>query len=182
MLQIKGSQELIRKLKRDKMRIEKSVAETHRRIVKHVFTDLVTLTPQWSGNLASNWYIEFKGYKGSYTEAENKLSSADWAVAQRLGTLGEYYQMGRLDNPVVENAMDEELDKISKIRYNTSVRIVNYTPYAEEVENNVGPDDGNGGRREIRDVNKLASYGGVAMKGYIEMKYGNLKTLKRLAV
>lgn len=180
MLQIKGSQELIKKLNRDKLRIQRSVTETHRRIVKHIFTDLVTLTPQWSGNLASNWYIEFHGIKGTYQEHPDKYDSDIWNYRQAIGMLGEYHQRG--DAAAVGEALRRELPKLSSIRWNSIVRIVNYTPYAEDVENNIGPDDGKGGTRKIRGVNILESYGGVAMKGYIEMKYSNLNTLKRLAV
>ena len=186
MLQIKGTQEFIKKLNREKMRIEHSVAETHRRVVKHIFTDLVTLTPQWSGNLASNWVIEYTTHKGGYRRAADKLSNAEWNLAQMTGTLEPPFKRGdgvvNEDNGTVSQAFDAQIEKIKGIRYNTAVRIVNYTPYAEEVENNVGPDDGKGGRRSIREVNILKSYGGVAMKGYIEMKYSNLNTLKRLAV
>jgi hypothetical protein len=180
MLQIKGSQELIKKLNRDKLRIQHSVAETHRRIVKHIFTDLVTLTPQWSGNLASNWYIEFTSVKGAYKQLDGYLPSGEWDMAMATGSMELPFSRGM--DPAVDTTLTRELSKLPKIRYNTNVRIVNYTPYAEDVEENLGPVDEFGIRRDIREVNQLASYGGVAMKGYIEMKYSNLNTLKRLAV
>lgn len=176
MLQIKGSQEFIRKLKRDKMRIEKSVAETHRRIVKHVFTDLVTLTPQWTGNLAWNWSIDFAGHTGSYEQLPGYTPPWEFDVTES----DPPFQRGA--DPAVDMTLERELAKLPAIRWNTKVTIRNYAPYAEDVEMGIGPPDEFGQPRDIREVNMLKSYGGVAMKGYIEMKYSKLNTLKRLAV
>jgi hypothetical protein len=176
MLQIKGSQEFIKKLNREKMRIEHSVAETHRRIIKHIFTDLVTLTPQWSGNLASNWYIEFTGVKGAYRPVQGYVPPWEFDTTQSDPPFS------RGMDPAVDVTLDRELAKLGKIRYNTKVTLKNYAPYAEDVEMGIGPPDEFGNPRDIREVNILRSYGGVAMKGYIEMKYSNLRMLKSLAV
>jgi hypothetical protein len=82
----------------------------------------------------------------------------------------------------VSLALDRELDQLQYIRWNTKVSFVNRTPYASQVEEGLGPLDEFGRQTYIREVNKLASYGGVAMLGYVEMKYSNLRYIKKLAV
>ena len=37
--------------------IEAEINTKYRKLVRKVFTDLVENSPQWSGNLASNWRI-----------------------------------------------------------------------------------------------------------------------------
>jgi hypothetical protein len=175
MLQIKGSQEFIKRLKKDTKLLENNTAKVHRKIVEAVFTDLVTLTPQWTGNLAHNWYIEFTGIKGHYDRLETYVPPWEFGIADGDAPFK------RGDDPAVDWTLTRELSKLPKIRYNTIVKLTNYAPYAEDVDNNIGPPDEFGNPQDIRDVNILQSYGGVAMKGYVEMKYSNLRNLKRLA-
>ena len=77
-------------------------------------------------------------------------------------------------DPAVSMTVARELQKIKEIRYNSIVKFVNRMPYAEEVERGVGPS-----RKPIRDVNRLASYGGVAMIGYLDMKYSAKRMIKK---
>lgn len=176
MLKVSGSQSFIAKLRKDHVDLTNKVAETHRRIVKHVLTDLVTFTPQWSGNLASNWYITFTGVGATYNERDEYKPPYLWS-----STDIEPSQMGA--DPVVSDTIKRESAKLSKIRYNTKVTIVNKAPYAQDVEDNIGPmgefDDK---PRDFREVNLHPNYGRVAMVSYVEMKYKNLRYLKRLAV
>ncbi len=175
MLAIKGSQEFIRRLKKERVNIERKVAETHRRVIKHIFEDLVRVTPQYSGNLVSNWYIEFTGNKASYRQIPGYVEPHLFDFTPDA----QKYQMGM--DPMVSTTIEREIAKLPKIRYNTKVTIVNKAPYAEDVEHAIGPDDEFGNPRPIREENILEAYGGVAMKGYIEMKYSNLRYLKMLA-
>lgn len=176
MLKVTGSQAFMAKLRKNQVDLENKVTETHRRIVKHILTDLVTFTPQWSGNLASNWYITFKGVAASYNERDNYEPPYLWKPTDY-----EPYQMGA--DPVVAETIRRELQKLPQIRWNTKVTIVNKAPYAQDVEDNIGPmgeyDDA---PRDFREVNLHPNYGKVAMVGYVEMKYKNLRYLKRLAV
>ena len=73
------------------------------------------------------------------------------------------------DDPAVAITLMREVPKLDSITYKSPVRIFNPTPYAAEVEAGQGP---NG--RDIREVNKLAEYGAVAMIGYVNQKYNLL--------
>lgn len=152
----------IAKLKKHQLLVEGQVAETKRRLVRDIFTDLVQGSPQWSGNLASNWYIEFHGSTGKYSKIRG-YKSKDWRR-------DDPYYAGA--DPAVSKTLARELPKIADIRWNSKVQIVNYTPYAPYVEMGVGPDG-----KKIRDVNY--KYGQIAMAGYVVAKYSQLRTLKR---
>lgn len=169
-----GLQAAMRKLEKHKLLIHGQIADTKRRIVKHVLTDLVTNSPQWSGNLASQWYVEHASSpKGSYKPLPEYMTPYAWEP------LYDPHQMG--DNPAVANTLARELPKVASIKWNSSVKIVNYAPYAEDVENNIGPEGMDGTQHEIRPENLLPSYGAVAMVGYASMKYNNLRYLRGLA-
>lgn len=177
-LKVVGAQKFMDRLRKDQIDLTNKVTETYRRIIKHVLTDLVTFTPQWSGNAASNWYITFKGVTATYSEADGYRPPYLWDYQSDME---DPYQMG--SNPVVEETIRRELQKLPQIRWNTKVTLVNTTPYAEDLENNIGPmgefDDA---PRDIREVNLHPNYGKVAMVAYVETKYKNLRYLKRLAV
>lgn len=152
----------IAKLKKHKLIVEGKVAETKRNLVRDIFIDVVQGSPQWSGNLASNWYIEFHSNKGRYSKISGYKTKA-W-------NRDDPYQVG--DDPAVSRTLMRELPKIADIRWNSKVQIVNYTPYASEVEAGLGPDG-----KPIRDINY--KYGQIAMAGYVTAKYSQLRTLKR---
>lgn len=168
MISTQGSQAFLAKLRADKKKLEGRVTSTHRNIVKTILKELVEHSPQWSGNLASNWYLEFHGSIATYQE----LSEYD---TMSFGRHMSPYVMGQ--DPAVGQTLARENAKLPQIRWNTIVHIVNKAPYAEDVEMNQGP---NG--RPIRPENMLASYGGVAMIGYVEAKYRNKSELKKLIV
>ena len=172
MLQTKGTQNLMRKLKKDLEFLPGQVQATHQRLVRDIFTDLVMNTPQYTGNLARNWTIEFTGVPGkSYSESADKRDLKQMGF-KKYQDLNEVYQMGM--DPAVGDTLDRELKKIPLIKYNTIVTMRNTTPYAEEVEANEGPSGA-----EIRAQNIHPTYGKVAMVGYVEMKYKQLRTLRR---
>lgn len=159
-----GVDRLMARLEQKKALIYGQITDTKKRIVRHVLTDLVKGSPQWSGNLASQWYVEFHGQRGSYHQIAN-YSAETWYANQ-------HYQMG--DDPAVTRTLNRELPKIDGIRWNSKVRIVNYAPYAAEVEQGIGPEG-----QPIRDEN--LELGRVAMVAYVANKYNNIRTLKRLA-
>lgn len=173
MLQTKGTQSLMAKLKKDLQFLPGQLQATHQRLVKDIFTDLVTNTPQYTGNLARNWTIEFTGVPGKpYGESvERRMIRTEGFRAYNADTI-EVYEAG--SDPAVSLTLNRELKKIPLIKYNTIVTMRNTTPYAEEVEANYGPDG-----LEIRPENIHPTYGKVAMVGYVEMKYRQLSTLRR---
>ena len=170
-IEFKGVEQMMAKLKKHELLVLGRVTATKRNIIKKIFTDLVEHSPQWSGNLASNWYIEFHGKTGSYVQNQN------YVPPDMFKWKDNPQQMG--NDPAVREALTRELPKLAEIRWNSKVRIMNYTPYASDVEQNIGPVSPIWGQRDIREENKLASYGGVAMVGYVIMKYKNLRNLKR---
>ena len=140
--------------------IEAEINTKYRKLVRKVFTDLVENSPQWSGNLASNWRIG----SGGYTQIA-EYDPQDWYTENP-------YQMA--DDPAVAMTLMREVPKLDSIIYKSPVRIFNPTPYAAEVEAGEGPG------RPIREVNKLAEYGGVAMIGYVNQKYNLLGGKKNI--
>lgn len=177
MIKTSGSQTFMKRIRKDVANLEGRVTKIHRALVKSIFTDLVTFTPQWSGNAASNWYITFKGMPAKYNEIEGYVPPYMWDSATQMT---EPYQLGM--DPVVRDTVARESLLLNDIKWNTKVTIVNTTPYAEDLENNIGPMGENDYEpREIRDVNFHPNYGKVAMIAYVETKYRNLRYLKMLA-
>lgn len=170
MLQVKGSRELVAKMRKDIEKVKGTVTATHQNLVKTMFLDLVAHTPQWSGELAMHWGIEVHGSK---SPAPYSIKNPAWEAREAANRLDpQPFQMG--SDPAVSMTVARELQKIKEIRYNSIVKFVNRMPYAEEVERGVGPFG-----KPIRDVNRLASYGGVAMVGYLDMKYSAKRMIKK---
>lgn len=162
MIVSKGSRELIAALRNDIKEMKMSITKSHQKLVLTMFHDLVRHTPQWSGELALHWGIEVHGKKAP---AMGSVRNRGWEQKSRQDFSKLVpYQMG--DDPAVRTTVMRELPKISEIRYNSIVKFVNNMPYAEDVARGVGPEG-----RPIREVNKLAAYGGVAMINYLDMKY-----------
>lgn len=143
-------------------RIEQDLNRRHQALVRAILTDLVTHSPQWSGNLASQWQVEFTGRKARYsptiTASQKKAYRAQTAFA-----------MG--DDPAVASTLLRESDKIDQLTYKMPVRIVNRTPYAGDVEQGMEQDGQMPGGNRLRPENLLKFYGGIGMIGYVDMKY-----------
>lgn len=160
---------MVARMRKDLDKFKTNLTKTHQNLVKMMFRDLVVHTPQWSGELALHWGIEFHGYKAPPSTA--KLSGLyDKSYTDYIAK--DVYKMG--EDPAVTKTIARELQKIGQIRYNSKVKFVNNMPYAEDVQDGRGP---NG--RSIREENKLASYGGVAMIRYIDTKYSKLGAAKK---
>ena len=154
MIQIRG---LVEELMTEKARQERKVTAIYRAVIAEIFIDIVKHTPQFSGNLTQNWQIEFTGYPGGYNRSPDYLgpqASANVAYHMADRRLGGARKMG--DDPSVSETVDRELPVLGDVHWNTRVRIVNRTPYADDVQAGIGP---NG--RPIRDEN--LHYGKVAM-------------------
>lgn len=170
MLKVTGSREMIAKLRKDLDKVKGSVTRTHQKLVFMMLRDVVATTPQWSGALAMHWGLEFHGMQAP---SPYSMKNPGWAAQeQKIPQLQEPYKMG--DDPAVTASLAKELAKVPLIRYNSIVKIVNRQPYAEAVSRGQGP-----GGKLIRDENKLASFGGVAMIAYIDAKYSSQKQWKK---
>lgn len=165
-MRIEGLDRFKRKLDQDRLRLEKRLNNEFRRLVKDVFTDLVTLTPQWSGNLTLNWYIMTGSQQASYQESPSKALFWPHAALRENGLEPLFKGYA----PTVDEVLGREVPKINNIRWNTKVTLVNPTPYADEVEGSAEP---------IRRHNWTGNYGKVALLTYINVKYSNPSVIKK---
>lgn len=167
MLKLHGVEAAMEKLKKHELLVKGKIADTKRNLIRAVMYDLILHSPQWSGNLASQWYVETNlNTNGAYRPLPGYMAPDMWRSTENPYVRG--------DDPALHMTASRELPGVSNIKWNTKVRIVNHAPYALEVENNIGPPG-----KSIREENQLASYGGVAMVGYVTMKYSNLRNIKR---
>jgi len=172
MINIRG---LVQDLMTEKARQEQKVNQIYRQVVAEIFTDIVKHTPQFSGNLTSNWQIEFFGYPASgYHRSHRYLGKKrSTAAAYKLAEekFGGPFRRG--DNPAVGETLDRELPILADLRWNMKVRIINKTPYADDVEAGAGPNGTN-----IRDEN--LTYGKVAMANYAYAKYSRANNIVKI--
>lgn len=160
-IKVSGLNQLLLKLDRHKLRVQKSIAKAKVDLATRVFTDVVEGSPQWSGNLAANWDIEVGASKASYSPIAG-YSVTDW-------NKGDKYEAG---HPLAVSMAMSNLGKLSEVKWNSKINVVNYTPYGPEVEAGNGP---NG--RPIRPENYV--YGQIAMVAYAMMKHGALSNMSK---
>ena len=172
-----GLRGLLDKATYAQLQLERKVTLQYRELLTHMFSDLIAVTPQWTGNLARNWQVQFTGVGQA-----RYMDRSDWMQSKYGRTAA--YKMGM--DPAVSETLRRELPKFDRIQHNTKVTFVNRTPYAEEVSRGLGPlvADGRatrakragkkkGQRYNIRQVN-LGPAGDVLMLNYVKMKYNNL--------
>lgn len=171
MLKIKGATDLAAKLARTQLKVETFIAKKVEDKVTAIFRDVTRTTPQWSGNLVTNWSIDFGPYTGRYYEHENYINPLDF---KELKDQLPHYKMGK--NPAMDRVRGEELPKLKTLvgimfsgdKKTFKIKIVNHTPYAASVQLGLGPFPPRGTRpKPIRLENILEEYGAVAMKGYV---------------
>jgi hypothetical protein len=175
-----GVQALHKKIDLAKLRAEKRVTAYVEERITTIFTDLVTHTPQFSGNLVKHWFIEYGPWTGSGY-------SPTGAYAQNLSTREAYQKVkqspySRGDDPAVAEVLTREFSKLAglegaiagRIRWNSKVYFVNTAPYAGEVDQGIGPTDSETGtQRNIRPENLY--YGKVFLMTRAKIKYPELK-------
>lgn len=127
-----------------------------------MFRNLVASTPQWSGNLASNWRIVVGRERRAEAYSELPSKKTAW------GAFG-VFAMG--DDPAVSSTVAREAPKLADLKWNSVVAFVNVTPYAAEVQAGLGPlDEESGERRAIREEN-LGIAGRVMMAESFALAY-----------
>lgn len=167
MITVRKLSALKAKIARMQATVENRVARTVEVKISAMFSELVAITPQYTGNLASNWYIDV-GSDPTYKPISLYRPPGEWA------RLSDPYQMG--SDPAVTTTTGRELRKLKDLRRLIftqglrTVRLVNTAPYASEVEAGVGPRN-----MLLRRVNLRDKYGLDMMKSYIVIKYGKLK-------
>lgn len=170
MIHITGIEQTIKKLRNAAERHELTVTRAYQNFIRTVFTDIVQHTPQWSGNLASNWRIEVGRYwqgRVRYDQLSTYKNDGSYK------SINEPFSAGL--NPAVDDALLEAEYSIQNIKWNSRIRIVNYTPYAEDVEVGLPPEDSGGFRDKNLFHGPNVPAHGIAMVAYAEMKYQKLK-------
>lgn len=121
-----------------------------------MFRDLVTHSPQWSGNFASNWRMTMdSGYSG-YTESVAKGMITDRKDARSMG------DMDMIAGPL-------NYANTTKVDYRQPLYFINNTPL-EFSEAAGGPEvTGEGVTHKVRPENLVA--GQLCLKSYILAKY-----------
>ena len=182
---------LHKKIDLAKLRAEKRVTAYVEERVKTIFKDIVVHSPQFTGTLASNWYIEFGTWVGTseFKPTGNYVANGTAREAYAaMGTAGPYI---RGADPAVSATLAREFLKLNhlpgvisgRVRWNSKVYFVNTAPYADEVDQDLGPKAGlSEDRYDIRRSPYAPKsepdnryYGKVFMMTRAKLKYPELK-------
>ena len=128
-----------------------SVSKAYRSWVRFIFNDIVELTPQWSGNLASNWRISLSSSQESEDTIANK------ALMWPPGPYVKPFFRGM--DPAVQIS-EARFDNFEQFGYSQQVFIYNPTEIAQQVEDH---------SIHLRAVNLLD--GRVAMLAHAQALY-----------
>ena len=158
----------IAKLRKQEAKYKMGVTNRFRRLIYDILKDVSEHTPQWSGNLASNWVVEV----GS---AWQGFGGYDQFMFYGHVDRGDEVQAGHPSAVAISLARGKE--KIEDIRWNSRVTIANHTPYAALVEQGEGP-NGLKIREENRFSIPFANSHRIAMSEYAKAKYSSLGFLK----
>lgn len=118
------------------------------RRVKMILKDALTVSPQWSGNYALNWFVSLKGETASY-DPTFKVDDY-WKLSPK--------EAG--DKVSISMAMRREQTNIDRIKWNSKVAIQNVAPIAEDIE---------AGRVRLRPENTIPM--GLGVVYYLNTKY-----------
>lgn len=135
----------------EQARFNGEISARYRAWVQIIFDDIVELTPQWSGNLASNWRISLSATQ------EPEVTLPAKARLWPLPPFTDPYKRG--DQPAVDIAK-ARFDDLGKFGYAEQIFIYNPTEIAAEVEAEAVP---------LRGVNLLD--GRVAMIAHAQSYY-----------
>jgi hypothetical protein len=157
-------------------RQKKIVTDKYREVIATILEDVVTHTPQFTGNLAQAWEIEFGIHSAT---GQQKYTAQDRLIKFYKYTRDQYRPFVRGQNPAVGEALSRELPKLESLRWNSVVKVVNRLEYSDEVEEGIGPESpSTGDINEIRPENLYR--GKVFMANYAAMKYSNPKYLVKI--
>lgn len=123
MIKIVGLNGYLKKSKKQQAQIKNGAANFVRKQTKTILKDLVLNTPQWSGNTAAMWQIETPSVE---VNAKNtKFAREDW-----WNIVPESFKG---DTEAWKVALANAQPALKSIRYNSTIKIVNTAPYADEL-------------------------------------------------
>lgn len=122
MIEVFGVNKYIRKTQKQKELLKQRPAEYVRRLTKRILTELVLLTPQWTGNTAASWKVVTSSV--SPNTGHSRLYREDW---QNVNSKF----MG--DREALQIALAENAEALNSIRYNSKIKIINVAPFADEL-------------------------------------------------
>ncbi len=128
-LDTSGVDAFVQQARLDMARLDREVSAVFYKWTARIFKDLVTTSPQWSGDLAANWNYSVGSPDFSYTQIPNKTGSEagiDY-VAQNFGV----FERG--DYRAVSMALERML-AVTQPTWRDTVYFANATPIAPEVE------------------------------------------------
>lgn len=126
----------------------REVNTEYRLAILDTLQKIVEGSPQFTGNLASNWRVSLAGAGNVYRplpEVESLYSPGGWNNPYKRG-----------DDPAVGDALEDAEYVVSELDVRKSVVIYNLTPYAEEVDRGEGPPGKDGKPLSIRPENLVA--------------------------
>lgn len=133
-----------------KRKIRSSATSYVQSQVTKVLKDALRVSPQWSGNYAYNWTVEYTGYLAAY-DPRFKVEPY-WSIR------GSEKKAGDLQ--AIKANLSDQLEVIERIKWNHKVRLVNHAPVAELIET---------GQVKLRPENKIP--GNVGVISYLKQKY-----------
>lgn len=133
-----------------KRQIRSSANSYVRTEVSRVLRDALRVSPQWSGNYAYNWTVEYTGYQAAYDPRFK--AEPYWSIR------GSEKKAG--DTQAIKANLSDQLEVIERLKWNHKVRLVNHAPVAELIET---------GQVKLRPENKIP--GNVGVISYLKQKY-----------
>lgn len=122
MIEVFGINKYIRKTQKQKEILKKKPSEYVRKMTQRILTDLVLLTPQWTGNTAASWKVVTSSVAPS--TGNSRLYKENWQdVTSKF----------RGDKEALQIALAENAAALASIRYNSKIKIINTAPFADEL-------------------------------------------------
>jgi len=138
--------------------------------VRKVYKEAVKVSPQWSGNFAYNWALEFGSHSQYYTK---RFKITPWNAVRDPSKDGVHSAGATArvaGDPVIVNAAVKDVeDIIMQIKWNHKIRLVNHTPIAEDMA---------AGRIRLRPANTVS--GTHAVVEHLKTKFKFLKSQDKI--
>jgi hypothetical protein len=152
------------KTQAEKAKVKAKAGEYVRSKVRQVLREALIVSPQWSGNYAANWVIETnKTGKGSYT---SKFKVDPWTkLIDSNKPYGTEKSAGHLE-AIKWNLKYINDEIIEQIKYNSIIRLNNYSPVAEDIEQ---------GNIQLREPNRASLPGGTGVLAHLSAKFKFVK-------